>query len=70
MFIADMHCDSLLLVSGERGLINQYNVSNKGALQFFACFMENKGRTPQQRRREVMHCLDAYISSSAGGFLS
>ncbi len=60
MFIADMHCDSLSLVNGERGLLSQYNVSDKGALQFFACFVPNSERTPQQRRREVMHYLDAY----------
>ncbi len=62
MFIADMHCDSLSLVSGERGLVNDYNVSKGGALQFFACFLSNKDRTPQQRRRDLMHYLDAYIS--------
>lgn len=62
MFIADMHCDSLSLVNGERGLINRYNVSSGGALQFFACFVANRDKTPQQRRREVMHYLDAYIS--------
>ena len=62
MFIADMHCDSLSRVSGERGLITDYNVSGAGALQFFACFLSNKDRTPQQRRREVMHYLDMYIS--------
>ena len=62
MFVADMHCDSLSLVSGDRGLVSAYNVSGNGALQFFASFVPNKDRTPLQRRRETMHNLDIYIS--------
>lgn len=62
MLIADMHCDSLMLVNGERGLLSDYNVSSKGALQFFASFVPSENRSTQQRRRETMHNLNIYIS--------
>lgn len=63
MYIADMHCDSLLEVSAERGLKNSYNLSREyPQLQFFAEFVPFEGRTPAERRKMLMHYLDVYIA--------
>ena len=63
MFVVDMHCDSLSLVSGERGLLSRYNVSEKHPqLQFFAHFSPKAGKTPEERRRELMRSLNIYLS--------
>ena len=61
MYIADMHCDSLLTVNSEKGLISKYNTSKKYPhLQFFAAFTPRKSRTMEMRRKEVMRYLDIY----------
>ena len=61
MIISDMHCDSLLTVNSERGLINGYNTSAKHPfLQFFAGFVPCEARPPEVRRRELMHYFDIY----------
>ena len=63
MYIADMHCDSLSAVSGERGLVNQYNVSKKyPQLQFFAHFSPKKNDSPVLRRKRLMHSYNVYLS--------
>ncbi len=59
MFIADMHCDSLLTVSGERGLLNAYNFSTRyPQLQVMAHFIPNDGRSAEVRRRELIKYLN------------
>ena len=61
MYIADMHCDSLLTVNSEKGLISEYNTSKSHPfLQFFAAFTPRRSRTPEMRRRDVMRYLDIY----------
>ena len=61
MYIADMHCDSLLTVNSEKGLISEYNTSKSHpVLQFFAAFTPRRSRTPEMRRRDVMRYLDIY----------
>ncbi|MBQ7363135.1 MAG: dipeptidase [Clostridia bacterium] len=66
MHVIDMHCDSLLTVCGERGLISTYNVSKKHPfLQFFAAFVPKEGRPPDIRRRELMHLAEIYVSETA-----
>ena len=62
MFIADMHCDSLSLLSGKRGLINEYNTSKANPfLQFFAAFIPFDGRSAQERRAEAIRMANAYL---------
>jgi len=62
MYIADMHCDSLSLVSGERGLLNEYNFSNKNPqLQFFAHFSKSCGTSPEARRKRLIEALNIYL---------
>ena len=62
MFIADMHADSLLTVSGERGLVNQYNFSAKNPqLQFVAEFCPNGGMSPEERRKQIIKYLNIYL---------
>ncbi len=66
MYIADMHSDSLLTVSSERGLISDYNTSKKHPyLQFFASFIPREGKTLEDRRRELLHHLNIYIYETA-----
>ena len=61
MLITDMHCDSLLTVNHENGMISEYNTSKKHPfLQFFAAFTPAKNNTMQARRKSVMRCLDIY----------
>ena len=62
MYIVDMHCDSLSEVSGERGLITSYNFSAEHPqLQFVAHYSAAAGRTPEQRRRALIHAFDVYL---------
>ncbi len=63
MNVVDMHCDSLIAVSGERGLITPYNKSDKYPhLQFAAAFVPCAGRSQQARRAELMHYFNIYLS--------
>ena len=63
MYIADMHCDSLSLVSEDRGLLNSYNFSAKNPqLQFFAHFSPRGDELPETRRRRLMHSYNIYLS--------
>lgn len=62
MYIVDMHCDSLLTVSGDLGLINSYNVSSKyPQIQFFAEFCPKGQDTPELRRRKILRLLNTYL---------
>ncbi len=62
MFIVDMHCDSLLTVSAESGLINPYNFSSKyPQIQFFAQFCPKSNEDPYTRRRRLVRLLDIYL---------
>ena len=63
MYIVDTHCDSLLTVNADRGLINPYNLSAKDPqLQLFAEFVPCKGMPPEYRSRQIFGMLDVYIS--------
>ncbi len=63
MYIVDTHCDSLLTVNSERGLISPYNVSKRAPqLQLFAEFVPARGMTAEYRLRQIFHYLDIYIS--------
>lgn len=63
MYIADMHCDSLSLVSEERGLTNLYNFSQRNPmLQFFAHFSPKGEVSPEARRRKLMSSYNIYLS--------
>ena len=62
MFIADMHCDSLLTVNGETGLVNPYNFSTRDPqLQFVASFQEKGDTSPEERRRRLINHLNIYL---------
>ena len=61
MLVLDMHCDSLQRVNANYGLVSEYNVpKNNSFLQFFAICTPRIGRSPEARRRSVMHYLDVY----------
>lgn len=63
MYIADMHCDTLSDVSESCGLLNSYNTSKEyGHLQFFAHFAKSKDKTPEERRKKLMHDANVYFS--------
>ncbi|MBQ1260768.1 MAG: membrane dipeptidase [Clostridia bacterium] len=63
MIIADMHCDSLMAVSPDRGLLNKYNHSNKDAhLQFFAHFIPKERQTADIRLKRLMNSFNIYLS--------
>lgn len=63
MYIADMHSDSLSLVTSERGLTTRYNTPyTSPILTFHAAFIARRGEAPEVRRRRLMHALDVYIS--------
>ncbi len=63
MYIVDMHCDSLSLVSCERGLVNSYNFSEKHPqLQLCAHFSERGERGADVRRDELMRAFNVYLS--------
>lgn len=61
MIFADMHCDSLLTVSSERGLISEYNTAkNHPFFQLFAAFVPFGARPCEARRRELMKHFNVY----------
>ena len=63
MYIVDTHCDSLLTVNSETGLINSHNISAKNPqLQLFAEFVPCKGMPAEYRSRQIFGLLDVYIS--------
>ncbi len=62
MFITDMHCDSLLKVNGECGLVNTYNFSSMyPQLQLVAEFVPKFDLSPEERRRKLIHYLNVYL---------
>lgn len=66
MYIADLHCDSLLTVNAERGLINGYNFSKDNPqLQLVAAFVPRGEMSAEERRRRLMHYVDVYIAETA-----
>lgn len=63
MYIVDMHCDTLSTVCASRGMINEYNVSDKNPqLQFFAHFSKTGHGTPEARRRRALEAANIYLS--------
>ncbi|MBR2929768.1 MAG: dipeptidase [Clostridia bacterium] len=63
MFIADMHCDSILEVNSQRGLRSKYNMSGEHPhLQFFASWVACKGESAPARRKRLMRLLDVYLA--------
>lgn len=63
MYIVDMHCDSLLKVTAERGLANAHNLSSKYPhLQLFADFVPNGGMPPEYRRKKTLGFLQVYMA--------
>jgi len=63
MYIVDMHCDSLIHVGGDKGIINSYNFSAKYPhLQFAAAFVPKRGREARERRLELMQHFNVYLS--------
>ncbi len=63
MKIVDMHCDSLIAVNEDRGLITPYNFSAKNPqLQFAAAFVPSAGRSQQARRAELMRYFNVYLA--------
>lgn len=63
MYIVDTHCDSLLRVNSDRGLINSHNLSKKHPqLQLFAEFVPANGMPAEYRKKQIFHYLDIYIS--------
>ena len=63
MYIVDTHCDSLLTVNAERGLVNSHNLSKKyPQLQLFAEFVPKDGMPPEYRRKRVFGLVDVYIA--------
>lgn len=66
MYIADMHCDSLMRVTAERGLRTRYNFSiEHPQLQLVAHYSPTATGTPEVRRHKLMRALDAYIAECA-----
>ena len=66
MYLADMHCDSLSLVSSESGLINEYNLSRENPqLQFYAAFVPKRNESCEARRKRLLRFLDIYIAELA-----
>ena len=62
MYIADMHCDSIMKVNADNGLVSAYNTSkNHPFLQLFAAFTPFGGRSMESRRKAVKHALDVYL---------
>ena len=63
MYIVDTHCDSLLTVSADRGLVNAHNLSVKHPqLQLFAEFVPKDNMPPEYRRKRVFGLIDVYIA--------
>lgn len=65
MIIADMHCDSLLNVTSETGLLTEYNHSERYKhLQFFAHFVPSGNEPPEKRRRRLMNFFNIYLAET------
>lgn len=63
MYIVDTHCDSLLKVNCDRGLVNAHNVSAKHPhLQLFAEFVPHQGMSPEYRLRRIFGLLEVYMA--------
>ena len=63
MYIVDMHCDSLLKVNADTGLVNSHNLSAKyPQLQLFANFVLKGNMPPEERRRKTFSLVDVYIA--------
>ena len=63
MYIVDTHCDSLLTVNADRGLINPHNISAKNPqLQLFAEFVPCQGMPAEYRSKKIFGLLDVYIA--------
>lgn len=63
MYIVDTHCDSLIRVSSDRGLVNSHNLSKRNPqLQLFAEFVPANGMPAEYRRKQILHYLDIYIA--------
>lgn len=63
MYIVDMHCDSLLKVTAERGLVNAHNLSIKHPqLQLFAEFVPHGGMESEYRRKRALGLLQVYMA--------
>ena len=63
MYIVDTHCDSLLTVNAEQGLVNSHNLSARyPQLQLFAEFVPKDGMPPEYRRKKIFGLLDVYIA--------
>ena len=63
MYIVDMHCDSLLKVNADTGLVNSHNLSAKyPQLQLFANFVPKGDTPPVERRRKTFSLVDVYIA--------
>lgn len=63
MYIVDTHCDSLLTVTADRGLINPHNISAKNPqLQLFAEFVPCQGMPAEYRSKKIFGLLDVYIA--------
>ena len=63
MYIVDLHCDSLLKVNADTGLINSHNVSVKyPQLQLFANFVPRDGMPTEYRKRRTFGLVDVYIA--------
>ena len=61
MFVADMHCDTLMLSDEGSRLAKKYNVSEKHPfLQFFANFHPAAGKTPEERRAKTFRKLNLF----------
>lgn len=66
MYLADMHCDSLLQVRADRGLVAAHNFSARHAqLQFCAMFVPRAWETPQERRARLIRLADTYLYETA-----
>ena len=65
MFVADMHCDTLMLAGSGSRLVKKYNVSERYPfLQFFANFHSADGKTPEERRVQTFKTLELFESLS------
>ena len=63
MYIVDMHCDSLLKVNADTGLVNSRNLSAKyPQLQLFANFVPKGDMPPVERRRRTFSLVDVYVA--------
>lgn len=63
MLIADMHSDTLSLVTERDGIINDYNFSAKyPQLQFFAAFVPYRNESAEARRKRALRFMDVYLS--------